>query len=425
MRLPNGEPIRGQTAVPSQQQPLEPGGSQTRDGRAPISLTGSTELVVIQSTPFCNIDCDYCYLPMRHSTKRMSYETLQQIAMRLFSSPFLRDEVTVVWHAGEPLVLPVSYYEEAIQAFQAHNSRQVRVTFSFQTNGTLIDERWCEFFKRPNVRVGLSLDGPRHIHDSHRTDRRKRGTFDRVIRGLRLLQAAGVDPSVIMVVTREVVTHAEETVRFFAENGIGLVGFNPEEAEGSHASSSLHTAQRGRAAWRTFMGRALTTADLLPDAAPSIREFEHIRQCIDHPKEEMRSQDNIPMAILSFDWAGNVSTFSPELLTARHPPYGDFIFGNVWDDSLESILTNAKFRDVYGAILQGVDRCRQSCAYFQFCGGGSPSNKIAENCTFDSTVTAACTFRIKDTVDVSLDFLEGQYGLLSEGGGGSDTNEDE
>ena len=99
-----------------------------------------TGLVVIQPTPFCNVNCRYCYLPNRSSTKRIDDRTLESTFEFLFAMPSLPNPVSIFWHAGEPLVLPVSFYENAFRIADQCNTRGLRVVHSFQTNGTLINQ---------------------------------------------------------------------------------------------------------------------------------------------------------------------------------------------------------------------------------------------------------------------------------------------
>jgi len=363
-----------------------------------------TELAIIQPTPFCNINCRYCYLPERTSTKRISPRTLERISQRLFESPFVRDELTIVWHAGEPLVLPVDFYHEAHEILQRWNTSDVRVIFHFQTNATLINAEWCRFFQQPNVQVGVSLDGPRELHDLHRVDRRGQGTFDRAFRGLRMLHEVGLHPPVIMVVTRQALPYAKEIWRFFAANQVGMVGFNPEEVEAFHDCTTLDT-DRDVADYKVFFATILRCMQQTPNS-PKQREYEQIMRFLRQEGQRVASQNNVPFAILNFDTSGNISTFSPELLTAEHEPYGDFIFGNVYTDPLESILRNEKFRVVNEAISQGVSACKATCAYFEFCGGGSPSNKIGETGSFAVTETQSCRLQVKAAVGAVLDHFE-------------------
>ncbi len=145
---------------------------------------GPLDLLVIQPTPFCNIDCSYCYLPDRQSKKQIAGDVLDTIFERVFASDLVTHPFTVVWHAGEPCVLPPRFYEEAIALLERHNTLGVRVDHSFQTNGTLIDGDWCTFIKSHNVRIGVSVDGPAFLHDRFRRTRGGRGTHARVVEGI-------------------------------------------------------------------------------------------------------------------------------------------------------------------------------------------------------------------------------------------------
>jgi uncharacterized protein len=103
------------------------------------------ELLVVQPTPFCNIDCSYCYLPARHHRRRMSAATIGRVAEVVCGSRYVRDRLTVVWHAGEPLVLPIDYYREAFAIFAAFERPGFHIAQDFQTNGTLLDDVWIQF----------------------------------------------------------------------------------------------------------------------------------------------------------------------------------------------------------------------------------------------------------------------------------------
>jgi uncharacterized protein len=143
-----------------------------------------------------------------------------------------------------------------------------------------------------------------------------------------------------------------------------------------------------------------------------IREIAGMRTRILSPSPPKRSLGNQPFVYLNFDCAGNVSTFSPELLTVTHDHYGKLTFGNVFElDTLEDILDNPTFCQVYADIQRGVKGCQESCAYFLLCGGGAPSNKLHECATFDATETTNCRLVIKAVANAVLDHLEIQHGL--------------
>ncbi len=366
-----------------------------------------TKLVVIQPTPFCNINCRYCYLPHRSVNKRIAVTTIEQIFKVLFSSSFIEDRVTVLWHAGEPLVLPVDFYRQAFQIQREWNARDVHISNSFQTNATLITQEWCDFILEHGIRIGVSIDGPAYLHDAHRVDRKDRGTFERVMRGIALLRKNDIPYTAIAVVTGETVQHPDEFWQFFQEIQPTRLGLNPEEVEGCNEHSSLHTPA-GIEQYKRFLHRLIALNAQSPSFVP-IREVDVLLQRIQSGQARKQLDTNTPAAILSFDYAGNVSTFSPELLSFTHPVYGSFAFGNVFDTTLEDIFVREKFVKVHSSIQQGITKCQESCEYFSLCGGGAASNKLHENGTFDSAETNACRLRIQVTTDVLLTCLEERY----------------
>jgi uncharacterized protein len=369
-----------------------------------------TQLVIIQPTPFCNINCRYCYLPYRSVTKHINTKTLSRIFELLFSSSFVSNDITVVWHAGEPLVLPISFYEQAFQYISYWNKKSIRVKNSFQTNATLITQEWCDFFKQRNIQVGLSLDGPEDIHNANRIDRAGKGTFDRVMRGIALLQDNAIPYSIIAVITKAALMYPDELWNFFLDLHPDHLGFNVEEIEGIHEQSSLHTDEDIHQ-YQRFFKRILELRDT-SSSAMSIREVSFLTDHLKHYSLDIHSQTNTAMSILNFDCDGNISTFSPELLTMKHPSYKNFIFGNVFEGVLEDVLGNQNFISVNADIQQGVSNCQQTCDYFQLCGGGCPSNKVSENGTFASTETTSCRLKVKAATDALIEHLEKRYSII-------------
>jgi len=379
------------------------------DLAAPATAPGPLELLVLQPTPFCNIDCSYCYLPDRQSTRRMSREVLDQTLRWVFASGLARAPFVLLWHAGEPLVLPVAFYEMADDLLRRHNDAGLPVLQSFQTNATLLDAAWCAFFQRPNVHLGVSVDGPAFLHDRCRRTRQGRGTLDRVVRGIELLHAHDIPFQVITVLMAESLDFPDELFDFYRAHRIGSVAFNVEEIEGPHTASSLQragTAER----FRRFLERFLTLA-LTADPPMQVREFEQSAASLLGARRlgpGTRTQENKPWAIVNVDCAGNFSTYSPELLGMTSPRHGSFALGNVATHSLDAVLAAPSFLALEEEIAQGIELCRAQCRHFPFCGGGSPGNKFFENGSFASTETLCCRLHKKVCLDVTLEVLERQ-----------------
>jgi uncharacterized protein len=367
---------------------------------------GTLDLLVIQPTPFCNLDCDYCYLPFRQSKQRITPQILEQVFRRAFETSALGDHFTVVWHAGEPLVLPIEFYREAIELIARHNPGTVEVSHSFQTNGTLITEQWCDFIHERGLRIGVSVDGPEFIHDRHRKTRSGEGTWKRVVRGIGMLRERHIPFHVISVLTADSLDHAEQMFAFYRDHGIRQIAFNVEEIEGINRSSSL-SANEMYERVTGFMSRFY---DLIEDCAEPylVREFQSATSAIMSGGSMAIPQGHqmTPLGIISVDCFGNFSTFSPEMLGLSSPDYGDFAFGNVTTDSFDSIFSKAKFRAVAQAIVAGVQRCCDTCEYFAYCGGGAPVNKYFENGSFDSTETMFCRLSKQAVLNVVLEKLE-------------------
>ena len=364
------------------------------------------DLLVVQPTPFCNIDCKYCYLPDRNSKAVVAPQTLHNLFSQVFASGWVQNCLSVVWHAGEPMVLPVAFYRDAFAMIESLRPRDLSVVHSFQTNGTLIDEAWCTFFTEARVNLGVSADGPRHLHDRNRVTRSGRGTFDRAIAGIRLLRRREVPFHVISVLSSASMAAPQEMFDFYVAEGIKQVCFNVEESEGDHVSESFGDSD-AEAAYYRFLSEFWRLAAAAPGKITFLREIEQALQQVIRPKEAaFRNQLVEPFAITSMDWAGNISTFSPELLGLKNPAYDDFLLGNINRDALVDLPRRPVFARMFADIVAGVAMCRDSCEYFSVCGGGEPVNKLAENGSFASTETSYCRLTKMRATDLVLDALE-------------------
>jgi uncharacterized protein len=371
-----------------------------------VSVVPVIDLLVIQPTPFCNIDCAYCYLPNRRSKAVIARDTLERLFSQVFASRWFGSRLSVVWHAGEPMVLPISFYRDAFALIEAMRPPQLQVMHSFQTNGTLIDDGWCEFFREAQVNLGVSIDGPRRFHDRSRVTRAGRGTFDRTIAGISLLRRRGIPFHVISVLTPASMAAPQEMFDFYVDEGIGQVCFNVEESEGDHVSRSFGTAGIEDMYYR-FLGEFWRLSAASPGKITFLREIEQALQQVIRPKEAaFRNQLVEPFAITSIDWAGNVSTFSPELLGLTNPAYDNFIIGNIRREQLVDMRQSPALARMQADIEAGVTLCREQCEYFSVCGGGEPVNKLSENGSFATTETTYCRVTKMRATDLVLDAIE-------------------
>jgi uncharacterized protein len=359
---------------------------------------GPVDLLIFQSTPFCNLDCTYCYLPDRKDKSKISIETVKITLEKLVSENLLAGKLNLLWHAGEPLVMPIEFYEEILSISKEIIPSEIKVIHQFQTNATLINQDWCDFFKKHEINIGISIDGPKEINDYNRKYRNGKGSYDIIKQGIDLLKQNDIEFSAIAVITKDSLDNPVEIYNFFKELNVTNIGFNIDEIEGVNVSSSIteDSEEKIKEFWRT-----LFTLQTIPENFLNIREIYEFNGSLlyDDIANKLQSQGQMttPLAILSIDHTGNFSTFSPELLGMKHHKYDDFIFGNVHKDDFKSIVKNNKFLKVFNDINEGIKECFNNCDFFSLCGGGAPSNKLYENGSFNSSETKFCSYTCKSS----------------------------
>lgn len=371
-------------------------GDRQKPGISPLSL------LMIQATRFCNIDCRYCYLPDRSSKARARFPDIEALARKILSAGLAGPQLDVVWHAGEPTVLPVYYYKSAIEIVNGILSPHSNVRHQFQVNATLLTDDYCQFFRDYDIQVGVSIDGPQRFHDAARRTRSGAGTFDKVMAGMECLRKNGIPFSTISVLTRESLLAPDEMFAFFVQNGIQRVGFSVEEAEGANRQSAM--MERGVASdYKSFLRRfhALNESRGRP---LSIREFD-VPSWADRLPTQIVSEEANELAIISMDADGRIYTFSPELVDLRTANGGTWSIGHIQDIRFEALYENEAFLALKSEIARGVELCRTSCQYFSVCGGGAPANKLSENGSFASGETGFCRLTRKALADVALELF--------------------
>ena len=191
------------------------------DDTWPAQSPPGFHLLAKPSGSTCNIDCTYCFFLSKEALypnekNRMSEATLEAYIRQLLEA-HRTPTVTVAWQGGEPTLMKVEFFRRSIELVEKYRRPEQTVEHTFQTNGILLDDEWCAFFKEHNFLVGLSVDGPREIHDTYRLDRGKRGTFDKVMHGWSMLRKHGVDFNILCTVNAANEHHGRTVYRFFRD----------------------------------------------------------------------------------------------------------------------------------------------------------------------------------------------------------------
>ncbi len=207
-------------------------------------MPGSFHVMAKPIGPLCNLDCRYCFYLEKQKLfpadeeYRMSDDVLEAYVRKYIQSQH-GPEIQFAWQGGEPTLMGLDFYRKVV-ALQRQSAGGRPVNNSFQTNGILLDDEWCEFFARENFLVGLSLDGPEHIHNRYRVDKGGAGSFDQVMDGLRMLKKWKVKFNVLTCVTRQSPGEAVEIYNFLKGQGVEFMQFIPiVERVGDRAAHAI------------------------------------------------------------------------------------------------------------------------------------------------------------------------------------------
>ncbi len=358
-------------------------------------------LMAKPSGPVCNLDCSYCFylekesfFPRRHRFL-MSDQTLHRyVEQNIRNEP--SSEVLFTWQGGEPMLRGLDFYRRAV-AYQQELAGGKTIRNALQTNGVLLDEAWCTFLAQAGFMVGISLDGPRAIHDAARVDKQGKPTFDAVMQGITLLQRHGIEFNVLVTVTNEVSRHPLEVYRFLKEHGLHHVQFNPvveRVASDSERGAGLTFAEPGASG-------ALRASDGAPSAAPKVSPHsvaphaygEFLIAIFD----EWVRQDVGRVYVMNFEWAlasflklpATVCLFAEDcgkalvlehngdIYSCDHFMYPAHRLGNIGDSELSELASSPQqlaFGQAKSAQLP--DYCRRCDVRFA-CHGECPKNRFA------------------------------------------------
>ncbi len=206
------------------------------------------------SGAICNLDCKYCFFLSKEalypgSPYRMSDEVQESYIRQVLEAAGHAPSVTIAWQGGEPTLMGIDFFRRAMDLTKKYVRPGVEVEHTFQTNGVLLNDEWCRFFAANKVLVGLSLDGPREIHDTYRLDKGGQPTFDKVIRAARRLQAADAEFNILCTVHAANGAHGLDVYRFFRDEvRAKYLQFIPivERIEGQVTDRSIAPLQWGK-----------------------------------------------------------------------------------------------------------------------------------------------------------------------------------
>ena len=348
--------------------------------------------------PTCNLQCEYCfYLEKRALFSAGGQYRMPENVLSAFIAGYIHSQPTpiveFVWQGGEPTLLGIDLFRKVID-LQKQFSGAKTISNSLQTNGTLLNDEWCRFLKRHNFMVGISLDGPKEIHDRYRKDRRGQGTFDQVMRGLRLLQKHKVEYNVLACVARETAAKPLEVYRFFRDAGVEFIQFTPIVERLPDARSASQGLRLGAPA-------SLDRLEEQTEVTDWSVEPEAYGDFLIAVFEEWVRNDVGKVFIMNFEWALNAWIGNPspicvhasqcgrslviehngDVYACDHCVYPQYRLGNILTDALPSMVERS-LRSGFGVTKEtALPRSCRGCDVLAACQGGCPKHRFAA--TFD------------------------------------------
>lgn len=335
-----------------------------------------TSILVKPAGPDCNMDCTYCFYLDRSSlfpsapVHRMSERTLEVMIHQMMSQRL--PQLSFGWQGGEPTLVGLPFFRKAVQWQEQYGTGQT-VGNGLQTNGLLLDKDWAAFLRQYRFLVGLSLDGPRHVHDHYRVLRGGQGTWATVVDRARMLLDAGVDVNALSVVTDHSAAHAEEIYAFHKELGLDHMQFIPcvetDPADPSRAASFSVSAER----YGEFLVKIfdLWLADVHDGvASTSVRYFDSVF----HTYVGLSAPD-----CTLAERCGNylVVEHNGEVFSCDFFVTPEWRLGNVLEGDLVGMLNSARQREFGEMKAMVPDECR-SCRWLRHCRGGCTKDRLRD-----------------------------------------------
>ena len=345
--------------------------------------------------PSCNLGCTYCFYTEKEnlyggpSRFRMSMDVLESFIQQYIDSQD-SPEIQFAWQGGEPTLLGLDYFRVVV-ALQEKYTGSKKVTNSIQTNGTLLTDDWCRFFKKYDFLVGLSIDGPREHHDRYRIKANGRPSFDAVMSGLKLLKKHAVSFNTLTVVNDNNAQKPLDVYRFLKKAGDGYMQFIPAvERLPDESAKELGLDLAGP----PFNGNAGDSSRLTPwSVSPKQLANFYISifdQWVHHDVGEVFVQF-FDVALGNWLGAGyGLCQFSPQcgmagalehngdLYSCDHYVYPAHKLGNIMETPLAKLMASAKQRKFGKAKLDSLPECCKVCDVRPACHGDCPKHRFAE-----------------------------------------------
>lgn len=318
---------------------------------------------IVKPTESCNFACKYCYVDQEADKEKMTIETAEKMTEFLLNG---RDRITIIWHGGEPLLMGVDFYKR-IYDFQREKLTEGKMIKNLiQTNGSLLNDEFVDFFKYADFKVGTSIDGPKEIHDMQRVYKDGRGTYDDVCRGIDLAMSKLGNIGTISVITKNNIYRMQEVYDFIKEKKIKDMKLNPFFADGRGKENEDELSINPR----VFGEECIKIFDEWYGSNEPFVEIKNLQDYINRLVSPHLGpcifQHNCREKFLSVNHKGDVYP------CGRFSYEQEFKLGNVYTSSLDDVQSSP-VNDQFEDRPEKTRKCSK-CDVSSYCNGGCPSS---------------------------------------------------
>lgn len=337
-------------------------------------------ILIKPASSLCDLRCKYCfYADVTDHRNVKSYGIMEEgtvdaLIKRAFD--YADPAVTFAFQGGEPTLIGLDYFKSFVSLVKHNNTKSIRINYAIQTNGTLLDDDFCAFFKENNFLVGLSMDGPKEVHDLNRLDPKRKGTFKDVDKAAKLLDKHKVDFNILTVVTKGTCRHITKIYNYFKKQGYRYLQFIPcinDFNDTTMKPYSITPDDYGKFLVDLF---DLWYKDFMSGYTVSIRTFDnYVQMLLGLPPEscDMNGYCSVNPVIES---DGSVYPCDFYVLD-------EWRLGNINTSTFGDLMQNDTAKKFLTSGKNVPDKCR-SCDYFGLCRSGCRRHKEMEQ---DSLIT--------------------------------------
>ncbi len=328
-------------------------------------------LLIKPASSSCNLRCRYCfYYDVADNREVKNYgimndDTLENMVKKVFDD--VEYSANFAFQGGEPTMAGIEFFEKFHKFVEKYNTKKIIVNFSLQTNGTLLNKKWLELFKKHNYLIGLSLDGNKEMHDTFRIDAKGEGTFSRVLKAAKMMKKAEVEFNILCVVNKLIAQNGKLVYNFFRNNGFRYYQFIPclDSLSCSEEKDYTLTAEDyGKFLDETFN---LWYEDMMSGKRISVRHFDNYTKIL--LGEEPEACDMVGHCNMNAVLESDGSMYPCDFYVLD-----EFKVGNINESSFEELFkSEAEMRFLRTSLA--VDEKCKVCRYFKICRGGCRRHK--------------------------------------------------